>query len=422
MEAESKRRGLEARGRKGKSARAGRVRQRSPQRRRLVPPGDALDRYFRELQDLPLLDASQELALAREIERLELEHWGALLGYRPALDTVACAVESRLREAAPTLARLRGLARTRRAVRGSPRARRRARAVASAAQQLRQLDFARAALREADAAVQAAFASDGRARAYLTRVTRAKTAEERAKGRFVAANLRLVIAMTRRYDKRLLPRADLIQEGNLGLMRAVERFDHRRGYRFSTYASWWIRHSLNRALSDKARLVRVPVHALDEMTRLTRARSAAMGATGGAPSTEELAEQLGISPAKVELLESGSLVTPALSLDRQLSAQRDRTLHDLLPAAEQPDPVEACDRSAWSAELTELLGSLTGIEAAVLRLRFGLGGGEELTLREVGLKYNLSRERIRQIQDEALAKLRGTLRRRRARGGDRSAA
>jgi RNA polymerase primary sigma factor len=415
MAAESKVGELRARGRTRRSVgESDRGQERAPHRRTLDPRPDGLERYFSDLQGLPLLNAAQELALAREIERLELEHWAALLGHRPALDTVARAVESLLPQAAAKLTPLRKLARTRRATHENRREPRWTRAVASAAQRLRQVDFTRAALKAADAAVRAAFASDGRARAYLARVARADQVEQRAKGRFVAANLRLVIAMARRHERSLLPLSDLIQEGNIGLMRAVERFDYRRGYRFSTYASWWIRHSLNRALSDKARLVRVPVHALDDMTRLARVRSAAMAMTGVAPSQEQLAEQLGMAPAKLDLLQTEALMAHAVSLDRPLGVEREQTLHDLLPAAEQHDPVEGLDQSAWSDGLDGLLGSLTSMEAAILRYRFGLGGGEELTLREIGLKYNLSRERIRQIQGDALAKLRQTLRRNRA--------
>ena len=363
-----------------------------------------------ELQQFPLLDAGQELSLAREIERLELEHWAALLSYRPALDLVARTVESCLPEAAPRLAALHKLARGRLGLQKDQRDARWAKGVASAAQQLRALDFSRAALNGADAAVRETLGADRRARAYLARVARAKAAEQRAKGRFVAANLRLVISVARRYDHGLLPLSDLIQEGNLGLMRAVDRFDYRRGYRFSTYATWWIRHSLNRALADKARLVRVPVHALDDMKLVARARSAAVSATGVAPSSEELAKQLDMPLAKLDLLRTEGLMKHPMSLDHPIGDERKQALHDVLPAAEQDDPVEALDRSAWSEGLDQLLGSLTSLEAAIVRFRFGLDGGEELTLREIGLKYNLSRERIRQIQEEALAKLRNTIR------------
>jgi len=248
-------------------------------------------------------------------------------------------------------------------------------------------------------------------------VARAKNAQQEAKNRFVAANLRLVILMARRYGRGGLPLEDLIQEGNLGLMRAVERFDHRRGYRFSTYASWWIRHSLNRALSDKARLIRLPVHVLEDMSRVARVRSEISGRTGVAPNTAELAVELCMSEDKLQDLKAAGAVTGRpVSLDRSMGDEREQTLHDMLPAPEQTDPVEGLDFSSSSEQLHELLGELTPFEAAILRYRFGLDGGEELTLREIGTKYNLSRERIRQIQEEALAKLRRAFKRARAAG------
>jgi RNA polymerase primary sigma factor len=237
-------------------------------------------------------------------------------------------------------------------------------------------------------------------------VARARDAEQRAKSRFVGANLRLVISMTRRYHRSLLPLEDLVQEGNLGLMRAVERFDYRRGYRFSTYATWWIRHGLNRAVSDKARLVRIPVHALDELSRVARATEHVRARTGTTPNARELATETGIHESKLTRLKMENPLQPPISLDQDISAEREQTLHEILPAREQPDLVQSLDLSSWRQQLERLLCQLRPMEAEVLRFRFGLDGGEELTLREIGQKYSLSRERIRQVQAEALAKLR----------------
>ena len=226
--------------------------------------------------------------------------------------------------------------------------------------------------------------------------------------------------MVRRFDRGLLPLADLIQEGNLGLMRAVEGFDYRRGYRFSTYAAWWIRHGVNRALSDKARLVRVPVHALDDLSRVARASRAGLTRTGAAPSVAELASETGMSEAKVALLRAQGLTRQPVSLDASLGAEREQTLHDVLGQVESPDPDQALDLTHWQHLLEKLLRELTPIEEAIVRFRFGLDGGEELKLREIGAKYNLSRERIRQLQEDALRKLRAGVRRR-LRVGDESA-
>jgi RNA polymerase primary sigma factor len=218
-----------------------------------------------------------------------------------------------------------------------------------------------------------------------------------------------VIAMTHRYKQRVLPLADMIQEGNLGLMRAVERFDHRRGFRFSTYASWWIRHSLNRALSDKARLVRVPVHTLDAVMRAQQVRDAHAVKGLPPPDSRELASQAGLSEQSLAFAEAHAITRQPLSLDRSRSADQDQTLHDVLAAQDVVGPEEACDLAGRTQELQQLLTALTPVEAQILRLRFGLGGGAELTLRETGDRYGLSRERIRQIQEEALAKLRSMI-------------
>lgn len=357
---------------------------------------DALGHYLHDLSQLPLLNAKQEMQLARETQRLTVQHWQALLSYRPALDVMARAVAAHTPDASAELEALRASKKP---------------ATRSGAEQLRKLDFGGAALNAADAAVHEAFASDPRtrARAYLARVAQAKSAQRSAKGRFVAANLRLVISMARRYEQQLLPLADLIQEGNLGLMHAVERFDYRRGFRFSTYASWWIRHTLNRALSDKARVVRVPVHAFDDLTRVARARRAALLATGVEPSTDELAQRLDLPPERLERMRSEAVMRHPVSFDAPVSAERAQTLHDLLPADIEQDPEQSLDDSAWRVSIDQLLGTLTSMEAAILRFRFGIGGGDELTLKEIGLKYNLSRERIRQIQAVALTKLRERL-------------
>jgi RNA polymerase primary sigma factor len=373
-----------------------------------------LDRYFSQLQGLPLLSASQELALAREIEALEIQCWRALLSYEPAFDVIVTALEPGLQERAGQLEALRKLAQSQPARRGRSRAptgdARRARAATLAAQRLRALDMDRSALNAAEAAVHAAFAGDAGARSYLASVARARNARHAAKNRFVSADLRLVISMARRCDRSLMPLADLIQEGNLGLMRAVDRFDYRRGFRFSTYAAWWIRHSLNRALSDKARLVRVPVHALDDLSRLSRASNLIAARNAAIPSVAELASQTGIPEDKLQLLRSAGLMKHPVSLDHGgLDDENEQTLHDTLPATDQYEPEPALDLASWRVHLKQLLDLLKPIEAAVLRFRFGLSDGNELTLNEIGQKYNLSRERIRQLQVEALAKLRKSL-------------
>jgi RNA polymerase primary sigma factor len=371
----------------------------------------ALEQYFGALADLPLLEAAQEISLAREIEALEIAHWYALLSARPALAVVASAIAPHLHGRATKLEALRGRAAVPAA--GHARARRSNASLPptlrQAARQLRRLDRTREGLHAADAAVQPAFSGNERARAYLARVATAAAAEQRVKNRFIAANLRLVIAMAQRYRRSPLALEDLIQEGNLGLMRAVDRYDHRRGLRFSTYATWWIRHALNRAVSDKARLVRIPVHALDDVARVARAVDSIETTTGAKPSADELAARTGMSITKLAQLKQNARLEHPMSLDRGFGRDDDQTLHDRLAPAESSEIEEYLDLARWSENLPRLLNVLRPIEAAIVRFRFGLDGDEELTLKQIGEKYNLSRERIRQLQVDALAKLRSAI-------------
>jgi RNA polymerase primary sigma factor len=378
--------------------------------RTLLPPSgepgparDPLSRYLDDLQACKVLGADQEVAMAERIEQLEIAHFKALLSYAPAFDTVVAALRPHFTVPREVLA-LRKL--------GTKVEARRERAVEAAARRLRELDVARVALADVDASVRRTFAERPGSFRYLQRVAKARAAQQAAKNRFMVANLRLVVSLARRYPRNLLPLADLIQEGNLGLMRAVERFDHRRGFRFSTYASWWIRHGFNRALSDKARLVRVPVHLQDDAQRAARARAELLAKTGTPPSHAELAHETGLAEEKLAFLEQHPLGAAPASLDRTLGPDSDTTLLETLAPPDQPEAEAALDEARWPAELGELLGVLSPMEAAILRYRFGLGSGEELTLQEIGDKYNLSRERIRQLQEVALGKLRKELARR----------
>lgn len=390
----------------------------------IEPAQAALDRYFGALQRIPLLDATQELALAREIEALEIAHWRALLSYRPALSTIAAAFAAHAHAQPRALDALRGQRPHAGARRQRPPARKAGSkpSLAVVTSQLRRLDPGRSGLYAADAAVRERFAGDHRAHGYLERVERARHAQQSAKGRFVAANLRLVISMAQRYRRSGMPIEDLIQEGNLGLMRAVERFDYRRGYRFSTYAAWWIRHGLSRAVSDKARLVRIPVHALDDLARVARARDASAIKTGAAPSAEELALQTGITESKLAQLRVDARLDQPISLDQSPGSESDKSLYDRMPDAAPADLDHDIDLASWHAALPKLLEGLRPIEAAVLRFRFGLDGGDELTLLEIGKKYDLSRERIRQLQAVALDKLRLALGHERGPGDPEAAA
>jgi RNA polymerase primary sigma factor len=388
--------------------------------------GDStLSRYFREMASHRVLTPQEEIEAAKEVERLEIAYWEALLSYPPALETVAATIERHVRtHSLPELAVLRKLARSSSkngaVVKLTKREQQRwdqaARALATT---MRTLDSDRIFVNDADRAVHRAageFAAerdlvgDGvqitkAFKKYLQRVEEAREAQQRSKNRFVAANLRLVVSIARRYNRGRLPLIDLIQEGNIGLMKAVERFDHNRGYRFSTYASWWIRHAISRALADKGRAVRIPVHMLDTYNRVARATQAIATRTGQEPTPEELEKETGIAAEKLEKIKGYWAETP-FSLDRPVNDEDGRRFIDFLEQENVPTPHEQLVSKMWSDEVRRLLDTLSPMEARILRWRFGLDDEDELTLKEIGDKYNLSRERIRQLQEQALAKIR----------------
>lgn len=374
-----------------------------------------LSQYLAETHAYQVLDAKQEVELAQCIEERELAHWRVLLGNGPTLEAVAIAVAPHF-EVPRELVALRKLANSKRRTAQNWKA-----AVDRAARQLREVDSARVALFDADLAVRKRIEEKAGSPSFAGKLADARRAQQEAKNRFMTANLRLVVSLARRYETGLLPLADLIQEGNLGLMRAVERFDHRRGFRFSTYATWWIRHGFNRALSDKGRLVRLPVHLLDDAQRVARAYAELVTANGEPPSLRELGKKTGLSEEKLSLIQLHATGRPTASLDRKLSDDSESSLMDILPDPEVAPPEESIDAERWNGRVETLLAKLEPIEAAILRFRFGLSDGEELTLEEVGAKYNLSRERIRQLQQQALHKLRNALNDNQA-PGDRSAA
>jgi RNA polymerase primary sigma factor len=225
-----------------------------------------------------------------------------------------------------------------------------------------------------------------------------------ARQRLLEANQRLVIGLAKRSLGRGLAFADLIQEGNLGLMRAIEKFDYRRGFRFSTYATWWVRQSMSRAIADHGRSVRVPVHMLEQTTRVVRTAAHLQQELGREPATAEIARALQITPAKV--LESLRVAQEAVSLETPVGEEEDAYLSDFIADENAPEPYAMAELSSLRDQLGEVLGNLGERERRVLELRFGLHDGTARTLEETGSAVGVTRERARQIESEALAKLR----------------
>jgi RNA polymerase primary sigma factor len=226
----------------------------------------------------------------------------------------------------------------------------------------------------------------------------------RARGHIIEANTRLVVSIAKKYTGRGVPFLDLIQEGNLGLMKAVEKYDYRRGFRFSTYATWWIRQTITRAIADQGRTIRLPVHMTDRIRQMYRAAHDLEQALGRPPTADELAERLQVSTQKLEWMQQVSWVP--LSLESPVGEEDDAELGMFIEDRVTPTPAQVVIRNMLRERVEEVLASLSPREARVLRLRFGLDEDRAYTLEEVGAKFGLTRERIRQIEGKALRRLR----------------
>jgi RNA polymerase primary sigma factor len=384
-------------------------------------PQSFLAMYFRDMAELSVLKPEQEFETARHIEELEIDLWLVLLGYAPWASHVVTTVESAMGNTLADFKAYRALSERVHRKGSTAEKRKLAKMVATLSAQIKELDidrvFVDAALTELQRLRGAArmkrpieglgFNTETKSfQEFATTITKKSSVVKHAKNEFVKSNLRLVVSIARRFNHGRLPLPDLIQEGNIGLMKAVERYDYRRGFRFSTYASWWIRHAISRALADKGRAVRLPVHMIDAYHRIAKSERELQSKLERPATTEEIASVTGIETEKLEKMRTFLADNP-VSLDRSLSEDDGRRLIDVLvDPNEGPSPPDQMMNSETQQEMLKLLSGLKPIEADILRKRFGLINDNERTLKEIGDEYRLSRERVRQLQEQALGKMR----------------
>jgi RNA polymerase primary sigma factor len=346
---------------------------------------DPVQLYLRRMSHVPLLTREHEVAIAKRIEAAELEILDLLRGTDPALDAMVlpaddlpCEPISILRLNRPLIQSVVVRLKTRVAeIRDS----------------------------EPDQRASGPASVDARALCALCDcILAVERRADRARTEMIEANLRLVVSIAKKYANRGLQFLDLIQEGNIGLIKAVEKFEHERGYKFSTYATWWIRQAITRAVADQARTIRLPVHIFESLSRLVRTSRMLVQELGREPTTEEIGERMEMPVEKVRLILKAARMT--LSLDMPVGEEDDGRLGDFVEDRDAMNPTESVTNADLSQQTRKVLSGLPVREEKILRMRFGIGESNDHTLEEVGQEFNVTRERIRQIEAKALDKLR----------------
>jgi len=373
---------------------------------------DILASYMAQIAHIPLFSAEQEIENARHLEALEEYTWRLILQYSCGVSHAHGTVRG-LPEVKDLVRQLEKHGRSLEqavSLRGAAAREKRCEHLAA---ELRRLDQDKRLLEEVITRLRrevwgrsSRAVGNGRLRhEELTEIERARGTAVRARNNFVRANLRLVVSVARRFKHYKIPLVDLFQEGNVGLMKAVHRFDHRKGFRFSTYAHWWIRQSIERAIINKGAQVRLPVHVMDARRHISRATSRLTQELERPPTDQEIALATEIPVERVQQLQTIARGEPD-SLDDVVGEHDTRCLIDVIRNDDEPAIDEAVIRENTHTRLTELMRMLNPMEVDILRRRFGLGSDSDQTLEEIGKVYNLSRERVRQIQVQGLIKMR----------------
>lgn len=376
---------------------------------------DGLSQYMKQLSHIPLFTPEQEAEKAKELETFCLQTWAIILEHPGMLNSLQLHTQELEIETQEKILKLSGSYK-RAAAKSSELTTRknskREALIQALSSELKSWDSDLALLENTISSIRIAVWNPDKSEGIyeisekqLLKLERCRGEALRTRNGFVRANLRLVISVAKKFHNDKLAFIDLIQEGNIGLLKAVHRFDYRKGFRFSTYAHWWIRQSIERAIINKGSQVRLPVHVIDSRRQVKRTTNRLNHTLGRAPSTEEIAESLQIPIKKVEEVQNGINPDP-VSLDEELSASDPRRFVDLVRDQSRPAIDESLIRENTLDRIRDLMGLLNPMERDIIVRRFGLGTDTDQTLDEIGRRYNLSRERVRQIQVQGLAKMR----------------